>query len=178
MADVLAWPELPTGVCAALKQWYRSPLQQQAAFDDVAGAFELLEFCHLGLDPVALVSCANILVDWQQSSQARFKRARASAVLDMRERLTLPQQVRPNPQAVYESFVKLSPAAVLAMHEKQKAARRSDPVTRNSLEESEKLRYALLLGNFVDEADLPVAREIRELDDSDQALHCRSSMRN
>ena len=89
MADVLAWPELPTGVCAALKQWYRSPLQQQAAFDDVAGAFELLEFCHLGLDPVALVSCATFLVDWQQSSQARFKQARASAVLDMRERLTL-----------------------------------------------------------------------------------------
>jgi hypothetical protein len=87
----------------------------------------------------------------------------------MRERLTLPQHVQPNLQAVYESIVKLSPAAVLALHDRQKAARRSDPVTRNSIEESEKLRYALLLGSCVEEADLPVAREIMELEDSDQA---------
>ena len=100
MADLLSWPELPTGVCAALRDWYKTPLQLQAAFDDAAGAFELLEFCHLGLDPGALVSCANILVAWQQSSQERFKRARASGVLEMREKLTLPQHAQPDPQAV------------------------------------------------------------------------------
>ena len=46
MADLLPWPELPKGVCDALKGWYKSPLQLQAAFDDAADAYDLLESCN------------------------------------------------------------------------------------------------------------------------------------
>ena len=158
MADLVPWPELPASVLESLRAWYRTPLQLQAAFDDAAEAYDLLEACRLGLDAASLVTCTDALVAWQNANVQRFKRARISNSMAMRETLVLPQQARPSLQAVYESCVKLSPAAVLALHEKQKAARCGDPVTRNSKEEAERQRYALLLGSCEEEAGLPVCQ--------------------
>ena len=112
MADLILWPELPTGVSDALKGWYKSPLQLQAAFDDAAEAYDLLEACHLGLDARGLVTCTDTLVTWQTANAQRFKRARISNSMAMRETLVLPQQMRPSLQTVYEAIVKLTPAAV------------------------------------------------------------------
>ena len=85
MADLVPWPELPASALESLRAWYKIPLQLQAASDDAAEAYDLLEACRLGLDAASLVTCTDTLVAWKITSAQRFKRARISNPMAMRE---------------------------------------------------------------------------------------------
>ena len=165
----LPWPAVEPGISAFLQRTFLTPLRLDAAFDDEAGALELLVEGFPQMVDEELRDNAAILAHWKDEVSRPLKRARRSVVVSSMQVLPLPDVL--NVQDEYQRITKTSVQCILEMHTKrrQRKYREDGPEARSKKFETERRKYSLLLAQIMIRAELPVVALINTLDDADSA---------
>ena len=136
------------------------------AFDDFQQACELLEAVEPNLGDDLVKRFGKQLDDWRQEMGTAAKRQRRMSLQDLHGSLVQGKSVGTSVlQAAYTKLVSDQPLALLpSLQRKERAALKFQDASERARKESEsRVRFAVLLGGFVREAQLPVVAEIAAL---------------
>jgi hypothetical protein len=159
------WPQIDGVVLSTLQQWFHTPLQLQAAFDDEDGCSALLHGMFPDMVDEDVRNTSAGLVHWQASQSAAFKRLRRCVVDDSLFRL-------PPGRAcdIQEQFTNISQSSTvmvleMAAKKKQRKYKEESADARSKKVDEERKKYSILLSNVIKQARLPVVQLINTLDD-------------
>ena len=159
------WPQIDGVVLTSLQQWFHSPLQLQAAFDDENGCSALLHGLFPDMVDEDVRNLAAGLIHWQSTQCSNFKRLRRSLADEALFRL--PPGRAGDIQVQYTAISQSSTVMVLEMAAKKKQRRYKEESAdaRAKKTDEERKKYSILLSNVMKQAMLPVVKLIDTLDD-------------
>ena len=114
------WPQIDGVVLTSLQQWFLSPLQLQAAFDDENGCSTLLHGLFPDMVDEDVRNLAAGLIHWQSTQYSNFKRLRRSLADEALFRL--PPGRAGDIQVQYTAISQSSTVMVLEMAAKEETA--------------------------------------------------------
>ena len=165
------WPSFPADLSGQLKQDFGQPSFLWHAIDDLESAKDLLHRIEPALEGELLTRLGKVLEDWRLRMEPIVKNQRRLAVRDLHGSLDVKIADSAKLQAAYKAVTSDQPLTLLPslLRRERNASKFVDSTERANREKNEREKYAILLCEFIKEADLPVISEIRDLADPEAA---------
>jgi hypothetical protein len=153
------WFSLSADLRALLEPFYNNGHILQASFDTEVEAAEIIWECGgraLGVDRCTVL--AKELKQWADENGFRFKRYRSSLTDDFIGRSTVASAGSSLPSTHYDVDL-LSNVVLVRMVKKSTLSRSlvADNVSKQTLESAERDKWALVIAQWLEEANLPVS---------------------
>ena len=171
-ADDVPWPHaIPDFFQTFLRRHFINARQLEACFDDDLSCQELVTSGFPDMNPEDIANIVGALLVWKQDSQRAFKRARSSVVQTVLSGIPLSSVDSGRLQSEYKQITSSSAMILLEGHAKRRhQLYKGGPADiRSQRFDRERKKFALLLGNCIKEAGLPIVQQIALFDDPHEA---------